>query len=112
MEEKRYDDKTASLDEVTSLGYAAGRDTSLDSAVRSKINAAHLRSMVYEMILNAGVHGITADEATEQLGAVHNSIAPRLTELSQRELIKDSTLRRQTRMGRRAIVWVASGETK
>jgi hypothetical protein len=68
---------------------------------------AAIRSRVLDYIHGQGTAGATADEVCTAFGAVHNSIAPRLTELLCAGSIVRTDLRRTTRLGRRAAVHVA-----
>jgi hypothetical protein len=60
-----------------------------------------------------GPRGSTDDEGSEALGLVHNSVAPRRTELEKAGLVvklfdaKGQRVRRQTRQGSAAGVYVA-----
>lgn len=71
-----------------------------------------VRRIVLDSIAEAGETGVTADQLVQVLGSFHNTVAPRITELSQDGLIQDSGERRPTRFGRPAIVWTAVREAE
>ena len=82
------------------------RDTSRAAAESVEQATPILRERVFVHISAAGVRGITCDEAEEELGLRHQTCGPRIRELCLAGRIEDSTLRRKTRSGRGAIVWI------
>lgn len=64
-----------------------------------------LRRLVFEEIRDAG--GLTSDECEERLGMRHQTCSARVHELMTEGKIRDSGMRRKTRSGRTATVWVA-----
>jgi len=89
----------------------AVRETSHDAAVSVADTAAAVRRMVYHHILQAGRYGVTCDELEVEFGRIHETISARVWDLNggNRRLpqrIVDSGVRRPTRRGRAAIVWV------
>lgn len=86
---------------------ARDTDTSRAAAEAISAEAPRLRELVLEQIRNAGrAHGLTADEAARRLRRSVLAIRPRVTELSNAGLIRDSGARRSNASGRGAIVWV------
>jgi len=73
-----------------------------------------LRRVALERIRDCREYGATADELCAALGMVHNSIAPRVSELKSRKLIIElydfngQRVRRKTRQGCAAGVLIAS----
>jgi hypothetical protein len=57
--------------------------------------------------LRARAGGGTCDELEETLGLRHQTCGPRLRELALSGAIVETKMRRRTRSGRKAIVWVA-----
>jgi hypothetical protein len=90
-----------------SLGYARGSDTSREAAETGRASAAVWRSRVLTMFLSRA-DGFTADELCVWFGVQHNTIAPRVCELSQSGQIVDGNKRRKTRSGKSAAVYVAA----
>jgi len=68
--------------------------------------APRLRQMVYDHIASTGDHGCTSQEVETALDMAHETISPRVHELSKCGAIADSGKRRMTRSGRRATVYV------
>lgn len=67
-----------------------------------------VRQQVYDFISNSPL-GCTADDVASALGAVHNRVAPRLHELAQMGLVKETGLRRKTRQGCMAAIYRVAG---
>jgi hypothetical protein len=73
-----------------------------------------LRAITLTYIQNRRERGATADEICAALGMVHNSIAPRVSELKSRGIITElydasgKRVRRKTRQGCAAGVFVVS----
>lgn len=76
-------------------------------AAGESIEAETLRGSVWLSIHHEGAEGATDEELAERLGLAGNTARPRRRELAQRNLVADSGVRRLTRSGRQAIVWVA-----
>ncbi len=66
------------------------------------------RQRVYEAIRDSGRNGMTDEQIQEDLGIEGNSQRPRRRELQALGRIQASTLRRLTRSGRTAVVWVVA----
>ena len=85
--------------------YAAGkRDTSRAAFPATKVGTR--RARVYDYVLTRGVDGATADEVVAHFGGMHNTYAPRLTELYLEGLVTRTAERRRTRAGATAAVYV------
>jgi hypothetical protein len=82
-------------------------DTSLEAAEHIKPKAPKLRDRVYQHILKQGTTGATADEVELALGISHQTGAPRITELHRMGRLIRTNMRRKTRYGRNAGVYVA-----
>lgn len=88
---------------------ARDTDTSRAAAEAMAAEAPRLRELVLEEIRKAGrARGLTADEAAHRLRRSVLAIRPRVTELSNAGLIRDSGSRRSNASGRGAIVWIAA----
>lgn len=87
------------------LGFKGG-ETSRGAAVKVAEGAAVWRERVFERIRNKGRDGCTADELVSFFGTMHNTVAPRVSELSNAGRIVKSGRRRETRAGVKAVVWV------
>lgn len=81
------------------------RDTSRAAAEAIEPSAGSLRGMVLDLIRYRG--NATDDEIESELDLRHQTASARRRELVLGGLIFDSGLRRKTRSGRNAIVWVA-----
>ena len=83
-------------------------DTSREAAERAKPNSGKQREEIYFAIQAANNHkfqGLTADEIATLLNLPAQSVSARINGLHKDGFIKDSGLRRNTRYGRKAIVW-------
>lgn len=69
-----------------------------------RAHAAEQRARVHRAIIDAGAHGITADELAERWKVGPNAISGRFTELCASGVIVASG-HRLTRAGSRARVW-------
>lgn len=90
--------------------FAASSDTSAEAAEMIKPNAEKLRQAVYLHVVAAGIDGATCDETEVSLDLAHQTCSPRFWELHKKGVIFDSGLRRKTRSGRRAAVYVSKRE--
>jgi hypothetical protein len=86
----------------------SNRTTSRDAAKSIQKLTARWCVEVLRLISDAGANGLTCDEVIEVLGRPHQSLSPRVTQLSQSGFIVDSGTKRTTRGGRSAIVWIVS----
>jgi hypothetical protein len=73
---------------------------------RGSIDTQRLRVQVLEAIRRAGRIGATCDEIEIGEGMPHQTCSARVSELASMGRIKDSYVRRKTRRGRKAVVWV------
>lgn len=83
------------------------RDTSADAARSMRPVAPKLRERVLATIMASGHHGLTADQVAARMGRSILSVRPRLSELVDARLIRDTGDRRQNESGKSAIVWMA-----
>jgi len=81
-----------------------GQGTSAAAIKPMKLSGLRLR--VYEY-LRRHPDGLTDEELIEKSGVNPNTMRPRRVELYAMGKIKDSGVRRQTRSGSEAVVWVA-----
>lgn len=88
------------------------RDTSADALSSVAESVDKLRSIVLVAIRERGAVGATCDEVEAALGMRHQTASARVNELMMEEKIADSGVRRRTRSGRKAIVWVTPGDGK
>jgi hypothetical protein len=83
---------------------------SFRAAVSIECSRVTLRRSVYRDILYSGDHGRTDDELQVRLSMNPSTERPRRIELWEAGLIRSSGRTRNTRSGRKAIVWIATGE--
>lgn len=83
-----------------------GSDTSREAAESIAKDTNRLRRLVLEEIRDGG--GLTCDECEERLNLRHQTCSARVHELMEAGRIRDSGMRRKTRSGRNATVWVMS----
>jgi transcription initiation factor IIE alpha subunit len=81
--------------------------TSLAAAVAALPNAGTARRRVYECIADSA-NGATDDEIQVRLNMNPSTQRPRRVELVDAKLIRDSSVRRRTRGGREAVVWMVA----
>jgi hypothetical protein len=87
-------------------GHVAGSDTSKSAAASVTGSAGALRGTVLHKIKDAGPSGLTCDEIEAILGGRHQTISARVRELVMFGKIRDSQVRRATRSGRSARVYL------
>lgn len=87
------------------IGYQK-RGTSYAAAVSNKSAKLTLRDQVYNLLLDAD-RPLSADQVADQLGRSFISVRPRVTELSNAQLIRDSGERGKTQWGKSCILWIA-----
>lgn len=94
---------------MTQLGlpYQPHSPTSRAAAGRAKESAGTQRARVLAYIQWCSATGATDEELQDRLGMNPSTQRPRRVELVAKGLVKDSGVRRQTRSGRAAVVWVA-----
>ena len=81
-------------------------DTSLEAAEAAKATVKRKRAQVRAHIEACGVNGATDDEIEVALGFPHQTASARRRELVLLGLVKASGVKRKTRNGRWAKVWV------
>ena len=84
--------------------FVHGSDTSQEAAESIAKDTNRLRALVLEEIRDAG--GLTCDEIEARLEMRHQTCSARVHELMAAGRIRDSGMRRKTRSGRNAVVWV------
>lgn len=77
-------------------------------AAGDSIDRARLRGIVLEAIRKGGAHGRTCDEIEVLELLTHQTCSARVHELAGLKQITDSGMRRPTRSGRKAVVWVVA----
>jgi predicted ArsR family transcriptional regulator len=80
------------------------RETSRRAAREMKPKAPKLRDQCLAVFQKSD-HPLTADEVAKALGKSVLSIRPRVTDLVNKQLIKDSGVRRENASGKDAIAW-------
>lgn len=85
-----------------------GTETSNDAARSIEPQLPRLEKMVLDCLRGWGDDGLTCDTVEMMTALPHQTTSARLNQLAKRKLIRDSGLRRPTRSGRRAVVWVAA----
>ena len=83
--------------------------TSVAAAKAIEPVSGQLRRDVYEFIQGRGDEGATDEEIQGSLGMDANTERPRRRELQLAGYIQDSGRTRQTRSGRKAVVWTVAG---
>ncbi len=89
-----------------SIPYVVGSDTSKEAAQSIAKDLPRLESLVYGFIHRAGNVGRTTDEIEVLSDLVHQTASARVRGLVLKGRIRDSGMRRDTRSGRKATVWV------
>jgi len=78
------------------------------ASTEAKLNDLELK--VYDLIRLKGWEGKTCDEIEAETGLTHQSASARVSELENRhKLIERRSIRRKTRAGRQARVYVVKG---
>jgi hypothetical protein len=87
--------------------YVKNSDTSIAAAASLPEPAlARLEAQVFAVVQKWKAHGVTDDELEIETGLSHQTVSARRRGLVQKGRIVDSGLRRQTRSGRKASVWI------
>ena len=84
-------------------------DTSIEAAELIKAGADSIRRKVFDVIINKGNFGATADEVADLLGLSSFTVRPRVTELYKQDKIERKN-KRKNASGRLAYVYVVSKE--
>jgi len=82
--------------------------TAHEAAEWMRKHATLLAGRVFQEIYKAhlvGAVGLTTDAVEVRLQRSHQSVSPRVTDLRNKGWVRDSGLIRQTRFGRKAVVW-------
>ncbi len=87
--------------------FQAHSNTSKDAAAKIETKARTLRGTVYSFLKISNLYGATDEELQTVLGMNPNTERPRRIELVELGLVKDSGRKRDTKSGRKAVVWVA-----
>jgi hypothetical protein len=82
------------------------RETSFEAALSMEESAPTLRAKVLTAVRESGMWGFTDEELQEHLAMPPNTQRPRRRELELKGLVVNSGMRRRTRSGRNAVVWV------
>lgn len=85
-----------------------GTATSIAAAESMRGSKLRIRGQVYGFILDQRHMGATADEIEDNLEIAGNTVRPRIVELREMSLIRNSGNLRKTRSGRSAVVWVVA----
>ena len=80
-------------------------DTSKNAAQEQKYRAPNLRSAVI-LVLQDHKRAMTTEAIAEALERPYGSIQPRLSELQDKGLVRDSGVRGMTRWGKPCIKWI------
>jgi len=94
--------------------YVKDSDTSFMAAENIAPFVTELQQRVLRFILSRGEKGATCDEVEEGLGMIHQTASARINELKDStderpQMLFDSMVRRQTRHGQQATVWLHRG---
>lgn len=82
-------------------------DTSQAAAESIKGTAASLRAQVLSEIKSNGIFGLTCDELENMTGMRHQTASARCRELELMKLVIKTHVKRHTRSGRQARVYIA-----
>ena len=82
-------------------------ETSIEAAELIKAGADTIRAKVYDVIVNKGNFGATADEVADLLGLSSFTVRPRVTELYKQDKIERKD-KRKNASKRSAYVYVVS----
>jgi hypothetical protein len=82
-------------------------DTSRQAAAAIAPRLSALQETILSHVQWSGETGATCEELEENLKLRHQTCGPRLRELATAGRVVDTGIRRRTRSGRKAIVWLA-----
>lgn len=89
--------------------YARGNDPLSQEAFDSIEGLrAGMQTEVYALVRRRGEYGATTDEIEQALAGRHQSVSPRVIELTRAGLLKRTEATRPTRSGRKAHVYVVT----
>lgn len=86
-----------------SIGYQS-TDTSKQAALSNVDKKLTIREQVYEMLSNAKFP-LSTEEIASQLNKPYVSVQPRISELCNLNMVKDSGRRGTTQWGKPCILW-------
>lgn len=81
-------------------------DTSIDAAIAIELSSDRLRERVFKYIHKCGTYGATDDEVQVALNMNPSTQRPRRIELLNQGRVYRTNMKRKTRSGRGAVVWV------
>ena len=84
--------------------------TSIDAAMRKYPETGSLRLRIYELLMRAGLRGVTDYEIEETLSIPGNSVRPLRKSLETQGFIIDSGLTRKNQNGNECTIWRAVDE--
>lgn len=90
------------------IPYAKGSDTSEAAAISIEPHVERCEQIVLNCIRYFDDKGVTCDAIEEVTELSHQCASARICGLKKKSLIHDSGLRRKTRSGRSAVVWLAN----
>lgn len=93
------------------LPYQKHSETSKAAAVQAEKRAPLTRQAVFSAIARKGEVGATDQEVEDWLGMDGSSVRPRRRELQLEGRVVDSGMKRFTRSGGSAVVWVATARS-
>lgn len=82
-------------------------ETSRQAAAEIAPRVSVMQATILARLRACGVSGRTCEELENELSLRHQTCGPRLKELAVSGAIVDTGMRRRTRSGRKAIVWLA-----
>ncbi len=85
-----------------------GTPTSAAAAKSMQGLSLRIRGQVLRFLTDRRLLGATSEEVEHALEIAGNTCRPRLVELRQLGLVKDSGRTRKTKSGRQAIIWIAA----
>lgn len=88
------------------IGYQS-RDTSLAAAQSNTGKKLTLRQQVHNVLCGTS-EALSTEQIAEMLGRPYVSVQPRLSELANDGLIRDSGQRGKTQWGKQCILWEAA----
>lgn len=100
--------KETSLKMRSDPPFVRGSDTSEAAAESIAGDVEALRAIVFSCICSAGERGRTCDAVERRLSMLHQTASARVRDLVLMGKIVDSGVRRRTRSGRKAVVWIAA----
>lgn len=90
--------------------YIVDSDTSRQAAAEIRPDATRLAEQILAWIRARGARGATCDEVEVGMELLHQTASSRIRFLVIDGRLRDSTLRRQTRRGKAATVWIAGAD--